>query len=646
MPNDEAGVKHFILATAGHVDHGKTALVQALTGVDTDRLPEEKARGITIDLGFAHLALPAPLSTLNSELSTLSIGVIDVPGHEDFIRNMIAGLGAIDLALLVVAADDGWMPQTEEHFQILNYLGVRQGVAAITKCDLGDPARIAADVRERLRGTSLGEMPIVQTSARGATGLDELKQILARVSASISPPRDSGKPRLFVDRVFTVRGSGTVVTGTLTGGRLSRGETILLQPQNLCARIRAIQSHNQSLEVAFPGTRTALNLPDLRPGEVPRGSVLTTIDSAESSRAIDAMVERSARAFLPSRPLKNASVVQVHYGSARFTARILWLDRRELLPGETAIARLRFAKPAFVFAGDRFIIRDSSGRQTIAGGVVLNPDAEGTRFRASAERRFLQARAASPNNLVTLLGTQLQRDQFVRRAALLLQSSFSEEEITNAVDRLADEKKVFTSGTIVADAAWWEALRQRAIDAIDTEHAVHPERAGLDLAQLRAHLSLADAELENALIAADLAEKDFSCAQGAIKRRNHQPSLPAVLEGAGEKIRAALAARPFDPPSRKELIVDAAAQQALRFLSETGEVIPLNDDVLLSADAFAQMKSRIAQALRASGPATVSELRQMLGTTRRVLVPLLECCDRAGLTSRQGDRRTLRSPKA
>ena len=361
--------KYFIVATAGHVDHGKTALVKALTGVDTDRLPEEKARGITIDLGFAHLAL-----------SGFSIGVIDVPGHEDFIRNMIAGLGSIDLALLVVAADDGWMPQTEEHLQILHYLGVRHGVVAITKCDLGDPARIAADVRERLCGTSLGEMPIVQTSVRTATGLSELRQTLERVCMTIPPPRETGKPRLFVDRVFTVRGTGTVITGTLAGGPVARGETISLQPQNLRTRIRAIQSHNQPLEVALPRTRTALNLPDLRPDEIPRGSVLTTIEPAKSSRTIDALVERSARTLLRSRPLRNASVVQVHYGSARFTARILLLDRRELLPGEKAIARFRFTKPAFVFVGDRFVIRDSSGRQTVAGGVVLNPDAEGNKI--------------------------------------------------------------------------------------------------------------------------------------------------------------------------------------------------------------------------------------------------------------------------
>jgi selenocysteine-specific elongation factor len=465
-------------------------------------------------------------------------------------------------------------------------------------------------------------MPLVQTSIRAAVGLDELKRTLEGVCAAIPSPHESGKPRLFVDRAFTVRGTGTVVTGTLAGGSVARGETILLQPQNLRARIRAIQSHNQSLEVALPGTRAALNLPDLRPDDIPRGSVLTTLVPAKSSRTIDALIERSPRSILPSRSLKNASIVQVHYGSARFAARILLLDRPELLPAETAIARFRFTNPAFVFVGDRFIVRDSSGRQTIAGGVVLNPAAEGTKFRSPAERSFLQARVSAPNDLITLLCTQLQRDHVVRRAAVLLQSSFSEGVIADAVDCLADQKKAFTSGTIVADAVWWEALRQRAIEAIDAEHEAHRERAGLDLAQLRVHLSLDDAELENALIA-DLNERGFSCTLGAIRRRSHLPSLPAWLEGAGGKIRAALAAQPFDPPSRKELIADAAAQQALRFLSETGEVIVLNEDVLLSADAFAEMKSRIAQALRVGGPATVSELRQVLGTTRRIVVPLL-----------------------
>ncbi|MEO6969465.1 MAG: selenocysteine-specific translation elongation factor [Chthoniobacterales bacterium] len=619
--------KNFILATAGHVDHGKTALVKALTGIDTDRLPEEKARGITIDLGFAHLAL-----------SGVSLGVIDVPGHEDFIRNMIAGLGAIDLALLVVAADDGWMPQTEEHWQILNYLGVRRVVVAITKCDLGDAAQTEAEVRRHIGDKT---MPIVLTSVRSGLGLEELKQTFTEVCASLPSPPDIGKPRLFVDRVFTVRGTGTVVTGTLTGGKLARGEAVSLQSQNLRARIRAIQSHNEPLEAALPGTRTALNLPDLRPEEIPRGSVLTNVGNSESSRTIDALVERAAAA---GRPLKTASVIQLHYGSARFTARITFLDRRELLPGERAIARLRCTKPAFVFGGDRFIIRDSSGRATIAGGVVLNPDAEGTKFRSTTERLFLQSRAAAPNDVLTLLRSQLQRDRVIRRAVLLLKSNFGEEEIATGVEQLASAQEAFVHGTIVADATWWQALRQRAIAAIDAEHVAHSERLGIDVIRLRANLAIDDSEVGDALVA-DLCVAGFSCAHGVIRRADHRPSLPAALAQAGAKIRAALSAHPFDPPSRKELIGDAAAQQALRFLSETGEVILLNDDVVLSAKALTKMETLIAQSLRARGAATTSELRQILGTTRRILIPLLERCDRLGLTIREGDRRTLRAPK-
>ena len=254
---------------------------------------------------------------------------------------------------------------------------------------------------------------------------------------------------------------------------------------------------------------------------------------AESSRTIDALIERSARAFLPSRPLKNASVVQVHYGSARFTARILLLDRRELLPGETAIARLRFTKPAFVFVGDRFIIRDSSGRQTIAGGVVLNPDAGGTKFRSTAERSFLQARAAAPDDLITLLLTQLQRDQIVRRAALLLQSSFSAGEIADAVDRLVSERKAFTSGTIVADLVWWAALRQRALDAIDAQHEANPHHVGLDLARLRDLFAKEIPEMFEALVA-DLCDHGAVRVGDVIKRAAHRPTLPPQLQAAGE----------------------------------------------------------------------------------------------------------------
>src|SRR5947207_11013877 len=254
--------KHFILATAGHVDHGKSALVQALTGIDPDRLPEEKARQITIDLGFAHLQLSTP-STINSQISTFSIGIVDVPGHEDFVRNMIAGVGSIDLALLVVAADDGWMPQTEEHLQILTYLGVRRAVIALTKSDLGKIDNVRTQIRKQLRDTAFAHSRIIPTSVRTSEGTKNLMDALAAELSTLQPQRDLGKPRLFIDRAFTLHGIGTVVTGTLNNGQLRRGQSVVVQPQNLEARIRSIQSHGSELESAHPGMRTEINLPDV-----------------------------------------------------------------------------------------------------------------------------------------------------------------------------------------------------------------------------------------------------------------------------------------------------------------------------------------------------------------------------------------------
>ena len=617
------GERNLILATAGHVDHGKTALIKALTGTDTDRLPEEKARGITIDLGFAHLALPG-----------FSLGVIDVPGHEDFIRNMIAGIGSINLALLVVAADDGWMPQTEEHLQILDYLGIERGVVAITKSDLGAVAARTDEIRERLRGSSLGKAPIVATSARTGTGLEQLREALAQECAATPAARDVGKARLSVDRAFTIRGSGTVVTGTLTGGQLERGATVSLQPQNLPARVRALQSHNQTLETAPPATRVALNLPEVRLEEIPRGTLVTTIAAAESSRSFDALLERSGR--VPMRPLKSGSVVQLHYGSARQAARVRFLERAELETGAVAIARLTFEAPVFALVGDRFIVRDSSVRATIAGGVVLDPNSAKRSLRSLGQREFLHARAADPHDLAVLLRSQLRRDGWARRESLLEQSSFSRAEIGG----LASSAEFFQRDAVVADLEWWRALRTRAAQAIDAAHAARPNEPGLELTQLRTQLALPEPALFDALIG-DLCAHGFTRGGTALQRSGHQRSLPPPLQRAGAEIRAALAAQPMLPPSRKELARTRPSQEALRFLVQTGEVVSLSDEVVLSAAGFDAMKVRITQALR-KAPATASELRQLLGTTRRVLVPLLEHLDRLGLTIREGERRRLR----
>ncbi|HEX3421594.1 MAG TPA: selenocysteine-specific translation elongation factor, partial [Candidatus Udaeobacter sp.] len=311
--------RHFIIATAGHVDHGKSALVKALTGTDPDRLPEEKKRQITIDLGFAALTVTA------TNGDKIQAGIVDVPGHEDFVRNMIAGVGSIDLALFVVAADDSWMPQSEEHLQILNYLGVQRAVIALTKSDLGQREVVTNQIRERLSGTPFADSLIVPTSVRTGAGIEDLANALASELATTEPQRDIAKPRLFIDRVFTLRGIGTVVTGTLTGGCLRRGQQIVVYPNNLETRIRSIQSHGHELDVAESGMRTAINLPDLRVDQIKRGDVITVPGYGAPSSTLIALVKKTSRASgekTVNRSLKNGRSIYVHHGASRVAARI------------------------------------------------------------------------------------------------------------------------------------------------------------------------------------------------------------------------------------------------------------------------------------------------------------------------------------
>jgi selenocysteine-specific elongation factor len=631
MPNDKAGVKHFILATAGHVDHGKTALIKALTGVDTDRLPEEKVRGITIDLGFAHLALPG-----------FSIGVIDVPGHEDFVRNMIAGVGSVDLALLIVAADDGWMPQTEEHLQILLYLGVTRAVVALTKRDLGNVETRREEIRACLRETPFASSPIVPTSVRNQTGIPELKEVLGREFDALPAPRDCGNPRLFVDRVFTVRGSGTIVTGTLSGGHFSRGENVLVQPQKISARIRGLQSHNQPLEVAGPGTRVALNLVDVDPEQISRGSTISAAQSrAEPTRTLDVILERSSRLPPVTRPIKSGATLNFHFGGARLAAEVHLRDRGQLVPGDLVIARIRLAAPVFAFVGDRFILRDSSEQRTIAGGTVLDAKPGGFRLRSFEQRALLDARARSPNDCRILLQTQLQRDQFAPRVHLLMNAPFSLKELNAALNDLRVAGLIFLDEKIAADVSWWKTFCQRATKLIEAEHAAHPEQPGLEMTRLRNVLRVANADIFAALLR-ELPKDGYIQTRNVLRRATHRPALPPALQPAGDRIRAVLRARPLDPPARKELAPDPAALQALRFLCDNGEVVALNDDLVMTAEAFARMQAMIERHLRGGKSATVSELRQATGSTRRILVPLLERLDLLGLTIRQGDGRTLR----
>lgn len=635
----EVSTRHFVIATAGHVDHGKSALVKALTGTDPDRLPEEKARKITIELGFAELNLTAP----NGQ--TIHAGIIDVPGHEDFVRNMIAGVGSIDLALFVVAADDGWMRQTEEHLQILMYLGVKRAVVALAKSDLRKIDSVTDGIRIQMCQTVFARSPIVPTSVRTGAGIENLKGAIASELAAMHPQRDFGKPRLFIDRAFTLRGIGTVVTGTLSGGSIRRSQDVVVQPGEISARVRSIQNHGRDIEIARPGMRTAINLPDLSIGEngMQRGDLITVPGLGSPHATIDVLLERSSRLKRnspPARPIKNGSSIQVHFGTGRIAAKITLLDKPALGAGQNAIGRLQLDSPIVAFVGDRFVLRDSSEQNTIAGGTVLDPDADRANFRSNAQIRFLRARATAPHDIDVCVRSEIALREFVLRKALLNKSPFSDGEISEALARLQCAGEIVLCSEIATDRKTWQQLRERATSLIDEVHKCNPERAGLDLNELRSTLRIQESNVFEALIA-DLCVKDFVRKGSAIARISHRPLLPADLEPVERSIRESLSHKPFDPLPRREIEPDRRAQHVLRFLIDSGQVIEVGPDAVLLRDNFEHMKARITEFISKHGPATVSELRQALESSRRIMVPLLERLDRDGVTRRVEDKRIL-----
>ncbi|MDB6146947.1 MAG: Selenocysteine-specific translation elongation factor [Spartobacteria bacterium] len=559
---------------------------------------------------------------------------------------MIAGVGSIDLALLVVAADDGWMPQTEEHLQILAYLNVKLAIVALTKSDLGNVPAVHAQITEELRDTVFADAPIVPVSVRNDDGLVTLKNALISQLAKVPPQADIGKPRLFVDRAFSLQGVGTVVTGTLSGGKLSTGQRVFVQPAGIKTRIRSLQSHNRDLECALPGMRTAINLPDIDVGvsndSIARGAVVTS-EIFEPSSAIDVLLEKSARMRDKSpslRLLKSGASVHLHYGTGRIPATIVLANQTALEPGKKEIAQLRLQSPVLAFIGDRFVIRDRAEQHTLAGGVVLDPDGTRGSFRSATQQKLLVARAAAPNDVDVFLASEIHRRGTIQAASLLQKSRFSREEIASGMQRLRQAGNIVMNGALAADARTWEAARKRAIDAIDQLHKKSPERAGVDLTELRGALPDQPSELIELLIS-DLCRADFVRTGSTIGRRSHHPVLPAHLQPTAAKVLLALSEKPFDPPGRKQIIPDAQSALVLGYLIKQGDVVEVGAEILLSQKAFAEIKNEIANFITVKGPATVSQLRQALGTSRRVIVPLLELLDRSGFTRRFGDERKL-----
>lgn len=652
MNQDPKNSRHYIIGTAGHIDHGKSTLIEKLTGTDPDRLPEEKQRGMTIELGFASLSMDAT----DGSGDLLELGVVDVPGHSDFVKNMVAGVGAIDLALFIVAADDGWMPQTEEHYQILRYLGLKRVVVALTKVDLVDDLELVLeDVKENLKGDVWGDAPVVPVSAHTGAGVDELRETIAKILTDSPPVRSVGKPRLPVDRAFSLKGVGTVITGTLADGELNAGADLIVQPSGAEAHVRSVQSHNRNTDLSRPGTRTAVNLTGVgvreghrhSDGGVNRGDVLTLPELGSPVTVIDVLISKSDRGIRGMRrstkAIRTGRQVMFHHGSSGVAARIHFLGRRSLAPGESSIAELRFNEPIYVFAGDRFVLRDASLGLTLAGGVVLDEDANRRVFRKPFQAEFLNARAEAPDDLSTLVRSQIVRDRVVFIPSLLARAPFSKSEIVESVEDLVEAKSVERSGDWVFEADWWRRIFDLAAEQIDAVHRDNPEQLGMPLRELR---SILEPQLPGEkffdMVIEGLVAGEFVKAGPNIRRRSFSPALPAELLDAGKRVRSRLAADPINPPNKGETATNSFEEKALRFLVHTGEVVELDPKTVISADGFNKILNQIVDYLRQNGTATASLLRQHTGTVRRILMPLLEKLDADGVTVREGDDRRLK----
>ncbi|MDB4544184.1 selenocysteine-specific translation elongation factor [bacterium] len=641
--------RHYIIGTAGHIDHGKSTLVQTLTGTNPDRLPEEKERGVTIELGFAHFSLPTPAGN-----DTFEIGVVDVPGHADFINNMVAGVGAIDLGIFIVAADDSWMPQSEEHLQILSYLGITNFVIALTKADLCEDIDFVKEMlADDLKGTALENAPICPVSAPTGLGMDELKATLTKILWDTPQPRDYGQPRLAVDRAFSPKGVGTVVTGTLTGGSVSTGDSLTTYPSGLSTNIRSIQNHSSSLGEAKPGMRTALNLPDLPLSSkgkkgISRGHLLVGGTPGEASTEIDVQITRAARPIPGQkgtlRPLKNGQKIYVHHGSGRSQGRLLMAEEKgTIAPGAGALAQLRFDQPVHTLVGEHLVLREISGEATLGGALVLDPHPSRRHFRDEDRQAFLIARASAPDDLALILSSHLERDHLLPVATLSQALPFSPAEIKSALKKLTKANTICPIGAKhFTLASFWKDLSKGTAKIVKDYHKSHPDHTGMSTELLKKNLGtpVGISGLFDALLGW-LADNDFRVSDNLVCHESHSLELPPELEAPAAEILRTLDTTGLNPPLPGELQATGNHEAAYRFLSRTGQIIPLDPKVTLSKKSYEGAVATVTAHLTAQSQATASELRQELGTSRKILMPLLERLDRDKITVRNGDHRTL-----
>ncbi len=631
-------MQQYVIGTAGHVDHGKTVLIGALTGEETDRLPEEKKRGISIDLGFAEFRLP----------SGKRAGVIDVPGHERFIKNMVAGVTGIDLVILVVAADEGVMPQTREHLDILQLLGVQRGIVALTKIDLVEHdwlELVQEDLAETLMGTFLEGSPIIPVAAPRGTGLDRFVQTVDRELDKV-PQRDpTGFARLPIDRAFTVSGFGTVITGTLVSGTVSLEDRLAVLPLEQEVRVRGLQVHGESVEQAYAGQRVAVNLSGVDVEDLRRGMVLLTPGSLRPTMSFAATVQMLSHS---EHLLTNNERVRLHTGTSEILGRVLLLDRSELQPGEQTYMQFKAEQPVVVGRGDRYIIRTYSPMRTIAGGEILDPR---RRFRRFNEEHLEELAVRDEGDIEDLVLLQLERLEPGPATLELLSDRLSlpRSNLTPALERLVDGgEAVRVADNLFVSHGGEERIAAELQRRVKNYHERYPLRLGVPREELRQGvMPSCDARDFQSLLDHYVRQGIFCLHRELVGLAGHKPSLTPEQQRHADALLAALEAKPFSPPDPNEFLslrgVDEHTQrELLALLRERGVIVRATEGVYLAASAVNDILSRLRQWFASNETITVSELRDLLGTSRKYALPVLEYFDQQRITQRVGDKRVLR----
>jgi selenocysteine-specific elongation factor len=620
-----------VIGTAGHVDHGKSTLVEALTGINPDRLKEERERHMTIELGFAWLTLP------NGETA----GVIDVPGHRDFIENMLAGVGGIDAVLFVIAADEGLMPQTREHLAILNLLHIPRGVIALTKTDLVEDEwleLISAEVAAAVRGTVLAEAPIVPVSARMGRGLPDLKLALQNALAACPPRVDVGRPRLPVDRVFSLAGFGTVVTGTLSDGAFALGDEVALLPTARAARIRGLQTHKTKIELAQPGSRVAVNLAGVEVSDLRRGMVLAKPNTVRPTALIDARFEHLAGS---AQPLKHHAEIKFFLGASEVVGAIRLLEGDVLAPGAVAWGQLVLSEPVAAVKGQRFILRRPSPGETLGGGVIVDPHPAGRHKRRDPAilQRLATLAQGTPGELLLqaleALGPASVKDA-AHKANLdvaALGEALAEARATHDLIELDGEALTIARPT-------WARFERDLRVTLAAYHTAHPLRAGMPREELKSRLKQ-NSKIFNALMAYAAGQNVIVASGVSLRLPTFQVTFTPAQQTHIDRLLADFRRDPHNTPSVKDCVA-RLNDELFAALVEQGRLTQISPEVVFLTETYTTLVERVTAHLRAAGKITVAEVRDLFTTSRKYALALMEHLDALSLTKRVGDERVLR----